>query len=194
VTRALVAVLLAACATPAAPPPPIGSRATPVPSLPGLVRGRVLDEAGRPVANAIVSTDRPPAPQEHATRTGEDGAFALRFGEPWLSNGFELHAWIDQRVASMPVGIPRNAKAHVVTITVHPVGSVRGTILGARTFVLAAERDDGGYFRGPVDADGTFRIVNVPVGRYLVGDADAPSNFEPVEVTTGGDASVTVTR
>ena len=139
------------------------------------ISGRVVDEAGAPVAGAEVmltsdtwSGYRPP------TRTGDDGAFRLRGVEPGT---WRLMVTKDDLAQLEPDTRYEVADAPLVGIEVRMTagaaiaGTVRGLDLAdvarLRLFAMSEERK-GMPRTGVVDFEGGYRIEGVGPGRWRV--------------------------
>ncbi len=190
--------------------------------------GRVVDGAGRPVAGARLTpqwlTGKPEGAssgpslelpddlrKEYAATTADDGTFTLR-GLP--AGGTTVHALL----SAAGFGAPHVSwdDPAPVTIRLQKAGALRGALSGTtdkkalagvrlqlnnaaepRVTDAGAARLSYGAAVTP-EADGTFRLADVPPGKYLLTPiveptvpfyADKPSVFE---VKPGATADVTV--
>jgi hypothetical protein len=180
--------------TPASPPPAAPPSAA---LVTGGVQGRVLDEAGAPVAGAEVAvvsvTDgltHAPEPVARATTDAEG-----RYGMPGLAPGaYELTVRAKgrperaQRIevpsgAPLVLDLPLNAKL--------PEGQIRGTVRLFDGKPLAARvRIEPGGVELRADADGRF-TADVPPGDYTV-QVSAPAHGEQERAAHVEENGVTV--
>ncbi len=189
----------------------------------GEVRGRVIDQNGQPLAGVWVAPNQfsrpggpgsaksfkpcPEALAPYIRKTVADGSFVLEGIPP----GSRLKAafWADGRRGDLQLLWDTSRP---VTFTLDDrVGRIQGRIappdargLPARITVRAELRQSPGntaaapdltqhYRTVPAAADGSFRIDNLPPGRYLVAadlDRDAPFASRPVESVELGPNAV----
>lgn len=133
-----------------------------------VVRGRVVDRTGAPVAGADVFIDV--RAQSRSARTNGFGEFV--FTE--VSPGLEARAYPVQVEATAP-GLRNELPVRVegpnapVEIVLVPTGAIDGTISGASAGDYVDFRGANGVFAAAiVHANGTFRADAVPAGSYNV--------------------------
>jgi RNA polymerase sigma factor (sigma-70 family) len=188
----------------------------------GEVRGRVIDHSGRPIAGVWVSpiqfsrpgdsgsgdsfTLCPEAAASYVTKTAADGSFVLAGISPGarLKAAFAAEGYDELRF-SWDTTRP-------VTFTLdNRLGRIKGRVeapdlrgLAGRVSVRAQLRQSPGntaaapdqtqhYRSVPAGADGSFRIDNLPPGRYLVDtviDQNAPFGGRPAESVEVGPGAV----
>lgn len=131
------------------------------------IRGRVVDESGRPVAEAEVRTD---APRPGArTRSAADGSFRLGGIDPERvtlrveKSGFvEAREVVEPQASAVTLTLRRGA-----TITGRVTGLTREEISQVRVFASGM----GVRTDGEVDGDGNFTVRGVPEGRVMLSAA-----------------------
>ena len=180
----------------------------------GEVSGQLVDQDGKPIAGTEVTVDSldrfPGKPGQHdvirlpaatakhyAARSGDDGRFMLR--------GIPKKAQVQAVVASPSFGTPMVSwdatKPVTITLDRH-LGSIQGRLMPPDDHLLTGTIKIG-LRRGParraanmgpvqlhlsrtvrVDQDGTFRIPELPPGRYELAPEfgpDAPFSAKPVK-------------
>jgi predicted Ser/Thr protein kinase len=137
------------------------------------ITGRVVDEAGAPVAGAkVVAQVRivihpndfdPTAPKISTAITAADGTFAIEAAPP---RSFVMAAHGDRR--TLPVAVaPRVELAMVPTGSVHGRVTRTGDGLGLVEVAIQLQPSplDAAEFTAPIAADGTWRVDDVPRGK-----------------------------
>jgi RNA polymerase sigma factor (sigma-70 family) len=140
------------------------------------LRGRVLDEAGQPVAGAVVvagsalramlgnslSTDA-------GTTTGPDGSYALALwkAEPVVVLALHRDGW------SPITPVAKGTDDLSLELHLHPTAALRGTItrggVAQEAEVLVSQHGASKlYIRVPTDAKGRYRIDRLPPGKLEV--------------------------
>jgi hypothetical protein len=168
------------------------------------IDGRVRTENGSPVPNAVVSVF-----SSHAAGLGEVTAVTDsegRFRADGLTGGpFRVQAHAEGLGTVEERGVA--AGAHI-ELVLSGSGRIEGTVTGSsrrglESFEIRLVPKDGsrggsvaGRYRTQhfVSPDGSFRLEDVPAGKYVV-KAEAPAAVaaeKPVEVSAGSAASVTL--
>jgi len=144
------------------------------------IRGRALDDQGRPVANAVVEADLDGIPANATSAravSDEDGRFVL----PGLAHGgYAVSAWHPDFVAPSHDGVP--ADTADLELQLERASTLAGRIVGVPTspadqlMVAARRRLAAGASAAAVrhatslrrawDRDGAFRFDQLPAGVY----------------------------
>jgi protocatechuate 3,4-dioxygenase beta subunit len=163
------------------------------------IKGRVIDDTGAPVADAIVKA-QPAPPNESApfhpwlhlpmTSTEADGQFTLA----GLSPGTHT---VQARAVDGAEGSARGiaAGASGVTIRIDRPGTIEGTLVGFTQppVIYARTLTSTSFVPGTVDAK-TFRVTGLRPGKYLVNAQNGTEgDAQMVDVKTGIAAKVTLT-
>lgn len=171
-----------------APPSPALPAPAPPPLATGAMQGRVLDEAGSPIAGAeiIVATGEPPA---RAT-SDLDGRYALAGLPPGTYELTVRAAKRPERVQRVEVRAGPALALDLALGAPLPEGQIRGTVRSFGGTALAAHvRIEPGGTEIQADAAGRFE-VDVPPGDYTVrvsapghGEQERPAHVEENGVT-----------
>ncbi len=165
------------------------------------IHGRVRDQDGRPVANAVVLAEdllEPWSWQQgwslrDAARTDRSGIFALK-GSPATALRLRIRAdgFLEERLAPVDAGSP-------LDVTLRPGGFVSGTVLGADGAPAAAKVTLVPRGHEPESvataADGSFRLTwRQPMPARLVAvDARDPTRTARLEGLRGPQADLCLT-
>jgi Carboxypeptidase regulatory-like domain len=165
-----------------------------VESKTGDISGRVVNESGQPLVNAIVYV-RPNTPKglpDPNTTTNRDGVFKVSGLEPGSYTVMAL----------MPAYIPKPPKpgpavpspADSVTLVLIKGGVITGTVtnskgdpveaIGIRVEMVTDEsgrRAPGISYENMTDDRGVYRVYGLPSGTYIVA-ADGATNYSPTGV------------
>lgn len=146
----------------------------------GVVRGRVLDPSGTPIAHATI---RPVGAEAPATTTDANGDFAL----PGVRPGSVLEVVAEGYVgAHFTAG--RAPAAGVVLARALPAGALRGVVRSMeRRSIEARVRIEPGGATATTDADGVFEVPLAPGHYTVVIEAEGQAaQTRHVEVERGG--------
>jgi erythromycin esterase len=197
--------LLVACSGPPpvvaiAPPPPSAPVPTPDaggPSVAISVDGVARDQAGKPVAGAIVALVPHAASRALATTTaGPDGRFhfsapsgsyALTATAAGLAAGYRRMAAIDATLADADVALG-DGGAFTVKGTLRLAGVTPSA--GAKICARRLSNDDGDLFYAVTDAAGAFALTLPPARGYVVTLDDDASIVAPVPIHDSSDQTV----
>lgn len=161
----------------------------------GAIAGRVVDAAGRPLADALVffgeedvgRGDEPFKPFDEkrvkdGVRTGADGRYELRGKGPWIT------VW---HADASPVTLPVARSSEIV---LPARGGIRGVLRGADGAPLATTKVFLDRVRETTtDADGRFAFDKVEAGtRGLSLTGGKPKGYVAVRVTAGETTEVDV--
>jgi hypothetical protein len=161
------------------------------------IAGRLVDEAGKPVAGARVVAQRhivvypdmfdPTAPKRSIAVTAADGTFAIESAPP---RALVMAAIGERRSRPVPV-------AAQVELRLAPTGSVFGRVTTVGTGLGRVEVAveplpaplDGVDFTAPLAADGSWRIDHVPRGKakVLIVHGIDPRNVETRDIVVGAE-------
>jgi hypothetical protein len=182
-----------------------------------VVRGRVTDPAGMPIAGALVTAlDGNDAPATGTATTGADGSYELRVPTTRDDKGTPLVRQVKLRAAAagfetFPAGLRRSLPLELsaaqplegklvyassgTTIVLEPIagaaalGSIAGVVQGApgKRGVLVVAEGPAAV-SGISDADGAYVIFNVPAGAYTVRGYAAGVQLAPAKATVAAGA------
>jgi protocatechuate 3,4-dioxygenase beta subunit len=164
------------------------------------VRGRVTDESGVPIANALVAVS------DHTWAQDDDGLRGTMAGTrtthtdalghyeiPGITAGTQtLHL---QASDAHGVALPRELAPsdEVVDLVIVRTGSIDGVVVNARPHraTVIASSGERTIQIGYVDAAGEFHIDHLPAGDYTL-ELSGPSTVSPIHVAVTADAATHV--
>ena len=151
----------------------------------GVIKGRVVNESGQPLANAIVSARAPNSNYNEIVVTDRDGAFQISELEPSLR--YSVVAAMPAYTSPRPqqgVAAPTYRTGDSVSLTLIKGAVITGTVtnavgepvVGIRVRVEPVVRDrngrrlagDGAAAERQTDDRGVYRFYGLPAGTYVV--------------------------
>jgi protocatechuate 3,4-dioxygenase beta subunit len=176
----------------------------------GVVRGRVVDAAGAPVAGALVrsgvhmmliddASDEPGSAAARGlrrTRSGADGRFTLTAINPAER---DLAVEAEHPAHGRSRRVPVTAATRDVELVLAATGALAGTVVGAtKSYHLFIRAGRDGFTSVSTTDDGRFEVAGLAPGRYevrnFVGPDDPPEPAVDAVITGGKTTWIEIVR